>query len=118
MLDIHKLIREVYNLHPEKNKHGQIIKANGKVKMKDDRDEELIKNRVGGWLLQWLYLSHKDEFMKTIKRKETVSYIRKYESSKNNANNKELSLKDVTVPKNEIIVLNGMKYEIITRKAE
>lgn len=79
MLDIHKLIREVYNLHPEKNKHGQIIKANGKVKMKDDRDEELIKNRAGGWLLQWLYLSHKDEFMKTIKRKETVSYIRKYE---------------------------------------
>ena len=120
--DINVLIRKVYDVRPKREKHhGKIITdEKGKYIYIDKRDQDLIKAKAGGLLLKYLYSSHKDEFIKAIKEsgKGTVSYIRKYEPSKNNANNKELSLKDVTVPKNEIIVLNGMKYEIITRKAE
>lgn len=122
VLEINKLIRDVYDEHPEKNKHGRVIRlSNGKPKMADARDHSLIKNEVGGWMLQWLYSAHKDEFLKAIKQnKGDVSYVRKYEPDNNNVSSKVSSLKDIgklIVPENEIVTWDGRQYEIVTHKA-
>ena len=44
--DIHKLIRDVYDIHPLKDKHGKYVKENGKLKMVDKRDMELIPKKL------------------------------------------------------------------------
>lgn len=126
VLEINKLIRDVYDEHPELNKHGRVIKLkNGKPKMTDARDKNLMKHEVGGWMLQWLYAAHRDEFLKAVKQnKGEVSYVRKYEPEKNYTSNKRYrvsSLKDIGKlirEENEIFSLDGLAYEIVTRKAE
>lgn len=122
-LEINKLIRDVYDEHPELNKHGRVIKlSNGKPKMTDARDQNLIKSEAGGLMLQWLYVAHKDEFIKAIKRnKGDMSYVRKYDPEKNTTNSKIFSLKDiwkVTETENEMVILDGVQYEIVTQKVE
>lgn len=125
-LEINKLIRDVYNEHPELNKHGRVIKLkNGKPKIADARDQNLVKQEAGGWMLQWLYAAHRDEFLKAIKQnKGNVSYVRRYEPEKNCRSNKiskVSSLKDIgklVRKENEIVTWDGMEYEIVTRKAE
>lgn len=121
-LEINKLIRDVYDEHPEQNKHGRVIRlSNGKPKMVDARDQSLVKNEAGGWMLQWLYSAHKDEFIKAIKKnKGNVSYVRKYNPEKNVASNKVSNLKDIgklMKVENEIVDFDGEKYEIVKRKA-
>lgn len=120
-LEINKLIRDAYNEYPELNKHGRVIRLkNGKPKMTDARDQNLVKSEAGGWMLQWLYTAHKDEFLKAIKKnKGETSYVRKYEPEKNG--NKVTNLKDIgklIKLENEIVTLDGVQYEIMTRKAE
>lgn len=125
-LEINKLIRDVYNEHPELNKHGRVIKLkNGKPKIADARDQNLVKQEAGGWMLQWLYAAHKDVFLKVIKQnKGNVSYVRRYEPEKNCRSNKiskVSSLKDIGKQvkfKNEIVTWDGIQYEIATRKAD
>lgn len=125
-LEINKLIRDVYNEHPELNKHGRVIKLkNGKPKIADARDQNLVKQEAGGWMLQWLYAAHKDVFLKAIKQnKGNVSYVRRYEPEKNCRSNKiskVSSLKDIgklVKFKNEIVTWDGIQYEIATRKAD
>lgn len=126
ILEINKLIRDVYDEHPELNKHGRVIKLkNGKPKITDARDQNLVKHEAGGWMLQWLYAAHRDEFLKAVKQnKGEVSYVRKYEPEKNYTSNKRYrvsSLKDIGKlirEENEIFSLDGLAYEIVTRKAE
>ena len=121
-LEIIKLIRDVYDEHPELNKHGRVIRLNnGKPKMTDAKDQNLVKSEAGSWMLQWLYSAHKDEFLKAIKKnKGDVSYVRKYEPQKN-VTSKVSSLKDIEKlikPENKIITLDGVQYEIVMSKAE
>ena len=121
-LEINKLIRDVYDEHPELNKHGRMIRLNNrKPKMVDARDQNLIKNEIGGWMLQWLYTAHRDEFLKAVKKSEgDVSYVRKHEPNENRANNKVTSLKDIgklMESENKIVTWDGIEYEIVTRKA-
>lgn len=126
VLEINKLIRDVYDEHPEQNRHGRVIKLNnGKPKMTDARDQNLVKHEAGGWMLQWLYAAHRDEFLKAVKQnKGEVSYVRKYEPEKNYTSNKIYkvsSLKDIgklVKFKNEIVTWDGIQYEIATRKAD
>lgn len=89
-LEINKLIRDVYNEHPEQNEHGRVIRLkNGKPKMTDARDQNLVNSESGGWMLQWMYAAHRDEFLKAIKRnKGEVSYVRRYQPEKNCTSNK------------------------------
>ena len=86
-LEINKLIRDVYDGHPELNRSGRVVKlSNGKPKMTDARDQNLVKSETGGWMLQWLYSAHKDEFLKAVKHnKGDVSYVRRYEPDKKGA---------------------------------
>ena len=126
-LEINKLIRDVYDEHPELNKHGRVIKLkNGKPKMTDARDQNLVKHESGGWMLQWLYSAHKDEFLKAIKQnKGEVSYVRRYNPDKNctggNKRYRVSSLKDIgklVSKENEIVTWDGVEYEIVTCKVE
>ena len=117
-LEINKLVRDVYDEHPELNRHGRVIRlSNGKLKMTDARDQDLIENEVGGWMLQWLYSSHKDEFIKAIKRnKGEVSYVKKHESDKEDISNKAFSLKDIwksMEQESEVVTWDGTEYEIV-----
>lgn len=121
-IEINKLIRSVYNEYPEKNRHGRVIRlSNGKPKMADARDQNIIKHEAGGWMLQWLYSAHKDEFLKAIKHnKGDVSYVRKYEPCKK-VTNKITNLKDIGTlinPESEIVTWDGEEYEIVTRLHE
>ena len=123
VLEINKLIRNVYDEHPELNKHGRVIKLkNGKPKMTDARDQNLVKHEAGGWMLQWLYAAHRDEFLKAVRQnKGEVSYVRKYEPEKNYTSYRVSSLKDIgklVKQEDEIVTLDGLEYEIVTRKAE
>lgn len=127
VLEINKLIRDVYDEHPELNKHGRVIKLkNGKPKMTDTRDQNLMKHETGGWMLQWLYAAHRDEFLKAVKQnKGEVSYVRKYNPEKNctgcNKKYRVSSLQDIgklVRKENEIVTWDGEEYEIFTRKAE
>ena len=125
-LEINKLIRDVYNEHPEQNEHGRVIRLkNGKPKMTDARDQNLVNSESGGWMLQWMYAAHRDEFLKAIKRnKGEVSYVRRYQPEKNCTSNKiskVSSLKDIgklIKTENVIVSWDGEEYEIFTRKAE
>lgn len=111
--DINVLIRKVYDVRPKREPHhGKVMRdEKGKCIYIDKRDQDLIKAKAGGLLLKYLYSSHKDEFLQTIKEsgKGTVSYVRKYDPVK---------YSDSENLKNEIINLDGIKYEIVTREAQ
>ncbi len=120
--DIHKLIRDVHDTHPEKDKHGKIVKdEKGKPKIVDKRDKDLMDAEVGGLLLQWVYAAHKEKFLETIKSSGygTVSYVAKYEPE-NDTSNKVKSLKDLGKLLNnnddKIFELDGEKYIIKCHK--
>ena len=120
--DIHKLIRDVYDTHPEKDKHGKIVKDSntGKPIIVDKRDKNLIDAEMGGLLLQWVYAAHKDKFLETIKESGhgTISYVAKYEPE-NDTSNKINSFKDLgkLLNKEEVFELDGEKYIIKKRHA-
>lgn len=114
--DIHKLIRDVYDIRPKKDKHGKIIiDKNGKPEMIDKTDKELIKAELGGLLLQWVYAAHTDKFLNTIRESGhgTISYVKKYEPTQE-VNIRVNSLKDLgkLINEREIYELDGEKYII------
>ena len=116
--DIHKLIRDVHDTHPEKDKHGKIVKnEKGKPKIVDKRDKDLIDAKAGGLLLQWVYAAHKEKFLETMKASGhgTVSYVAKYEPE-NETSIKVNNLKDLgkLLKENnrEVFELDGEKYII------
>lgn len=122
VIEINKLIRDVYDEHPEKNKHGRVIRLNnGKPKMVDGRDQSIVKYEAGGWMLQWLYSAHRDEFLKAVKQnKGETTYVRRYDPEKNVISKKITNLKDIRELidlKNEIVTLDGVQYEIVKCKA-
>lgn len=122
VIEINKLIRDVYDEHPEKNKHGRVIRlSNGKPKMVDGRDQSIVKYEAGGWMLQWLYSAHRDEFLKAVKQnKGETTYVRRYNPEKNVISKKITNLKDIRELidlKNEIVTLDGVQYEIVKCKA-
>lgn len=114
--DIHKLIRDVYDIRPKKDKHGKIIIGeNGKFEMVDKTDKDLIKAELGGLLLQWVYAAHTDKFLNAIKDSGhgTISYVKKYEPTQE-INFRVNSLKDLgkLIKEQEIFELDGEKYII------
>lgn len=121
--DIHKLIRDVNDTHPKKDKHGKIVTdSKGKPVIIDKRDKDIMDAEVGGLLLQWVYAAHKDKFLETIKSsgRGTVTYVAKYEPE-NDTSNKVNSLKDLGKLLNndgEIFELDGEKYIIKCHKRD
>lgn len=83
--DIDSVIRDVYDMYPEKDKKGKIIRgADGKAKMIDKRDRDIKDARVGGLMIQWLYSAFPDEFLKAIKYKNgNVSVVKEYSLHRN-----------------------------------
>ena len=75
--DIHKLIRDVYDIRPKRNSKGNAIKdKDGKIVWVDKRDIDLIDARVGSLLLQWVYTAFPNEFIGAIRdNKGERSYI-------------------------------------------
>ena len=122
--DINVLIRKVYDERPKKDAHGKVVvDEKGKYAYVDKRDQDIIKAKAGGLLLKYVYAAHKDEFIKAIKEngKGTVSYVRRYEPDKNGTSNKVSSLKDVGKlfkKDSGIFVVDGVEYEICTRKVK
>ena len=120
--DIHKLIRDVFDIHPKKDKHGKIERnAEGKVILVDKRDMTLIDDEMGGLLLQWLYAAHTDKFLEAIKEsgEGTISYVKKYEPKKETStkiNNFRDLGKLLKEDKQEIFELDGEKYVIEKRE--
>ena len=122
--DIQKLIRDVYDTHPRKDKHGKIMKDdNGKIIIDDKRDKRLVgdkkKQCVGQKLLQWVYEVFPEEFMAAIKsNRGTVTYLEEVTgnetSSKTELNNLK-DLKNWLEDEGEVYELYGKKYRIKTR---
>lgn len=117
--DIQKIIRDVYDTHPEKNNHGKPKKVNGKLVIVDKRDKRLIgdrnKNCVGQKLLQWLYEVYQEEFMTVIKH--NVGYITYLQEVKESGSIKNLKdLKEWSDTK-DVYELYGKKYKIRKRLA-
>lgn len=117
--DIHKLIRDVHDTHPKKDKHGKIIKGeDGKPVIVDKRDKTLWKEKVGGLLLQWVYAAHKDKFIDAIKTdgKGMVSYVTEYIPEENKTSSKITSFKDIgkliKPNKEDLFELDGKQYVI------
>ena len=101
--DINVLIRKVYDKRPEKDEHGKEIKdEKEKYTYIDKRDQDIIKARVGGFLLRYVYTAHKEKFIKAIKKKGkgAVSYVRKYVPKESNKNS------------NKIFIVDDIEYEI------
>lgn len=120
--DIQKLIRDIFDIHPHRNKHGKIIKdEKGKIVLDDKRDKRLIgdkkKHCLGQTLLQWIYEIYPKEFLAAIKSNPgTVTYLEEItenESSKTSVK----SLKDLNqlLTRDEIHELYGKKYQIKTK---
>lgn len=112
--DIQKLIRDVYDIHPRKDKHGRFVRKEdtGKIVMDDKRDKRLIgdkkKQCVGQKLLQWIYEVYPEEFMATIRQnKSEVTYLEEVTLET------ESSDDDVKIHE-----LYGKKYKIITKKIQ
>lgn len=119
--DIHKLIRDVYDIRPTKDKHGKYVKdENGKKMFTDRRDKKIIDAEVGLLMLQWVYAAHKDLFLEAIKSsgEGTISYVREYVPEKVTSS-KITSFKDLQriVPK-EIFELDGKQYVIETKRLD
>lgn len=112
--DIQKLIRDVYDIHPRKDKHGRFVRKEdtGKIVMDDKRDKRLIgdkkKQCVGQKLLQWIYEVYPEEFMATIRQnKSEVTYLEEVTSGSESSD-------DDT----EIHELYGKSYKIKTKKIQ
>lgn len=120
--DINVLIRKVYDIRPQRDAHGRIIKdEKGKCTYVDKRDQELIQAKAGGLLLKYLYAAHKDTFLKAIKEsgRGTISNVRKIDSDKKTLGCDTHGLNKVEEPNeknNEIFILNGVRYEIYTER--
>lgn len=126
--DIQKLIRDVYDKHPRKDKHGKLVKdEQGNIVMDDKRDKRLIGDRkkqcVGQKLLQWIYEVYPKEFIAAIRQnKGTVTELEEVTpenetSSKTSIN----SLKDLNKwleDDGEIYELYGKKYRIKTKSKQ
>ena len=108
--DIHKLIRDVYDIHPKKDKHGKIVRnSEGKIVLDDKRDKRLVGGKedkacTGQKILQWVYKVFPEEFIAALKENRgTVSYIR------------EITENDTSSEK-PIYELYGKKYVIVEKK--
>lgn len=127
--DIQKLIRDVYDIHPRKDKHGKFVRdeKTGKGIMDDKRDKRLVgdkkKQCVGQKLLQWIYEVYPKEFIAAIRQnKGTVTELEEVTpenetSSKTSIN----SLKDLNKwleDDGEIYELYGKKYRIKTKSKQ
>ena len=127
--DIQKLIRDVYDIHPRKDKHGKFVRdeKTGKGIMDDKRDKRLVGDRkkqcVGQKLLQWIYEVYPKEFIAVIRQnKGTVTELEEVTpenetSSKTSIN----SLKDLNKwleDDGEIYELYGKKYRIKTKSKQ
>lgn len=127
--DIQKLIRDVYDIHPRKDKHGKFVRdeKTGKGIMDDKRDKRLVGDRkkqcVGQKLLQWIYEVYPKEFIAAIRQnKGTVTELEEVTpenetSSKTSIN----SLKDLNKwleDDGEIYELYGKKYRIKTKNKQ
>ena len=96
--DIHKLIRDVYDTHPQKDKHGKVmLDEDGKPIIADKRDPNIIDAKVGGLLLQWVYAAFPDEFIEAIRYNEgKTSYLVEVENETSFKKEKSVnSLKDL-----------------------
>lgn len=125
--DIQKLIRDVYDIHPRKDKHGKIVKDNnGKAVMDDKRDKRLVgdkkKQCVGQKLLQWIYEVFPNEFIAAIKsNKGTVTYLEEVTENETSFKNEWNDLKDLKnwlEDDGEIYELYGKKYRIRTKSKQ
>lgn len=107
--DIDSVIRDVYDMYPEKDKKGKIIRgADGKAKMIDKRDRDIKDARVGGLMIQWLYSAFPDEFLKAIKDKNgNVSVVKEYSLHRNDDMESARKAK-------KIYKLDGKYYGIVT----
>ncbi len=124
--DIQKLIRDIYDIHPRKDKHGKYVKGeDGKTIMDDKRDKRLIgdrdKNCVGQRLLQWIYEVYPEEFLEVL-RKNTgqVTYLEEVKENESSIKKPINSLKDLknwTVDE-EVFELYGNKYRIKTKNVQ
>lgn len=127
--DIQRLIRDVYDIHPQKDKHGKFVKdkKTGKIVMDDKRDKKLVgdgkKQCVGQKLLQWIYEVYPKKFIVAIRQnKGTVTELEEVTpenetSSKTSINN----LKDLNKwleNDGEIYELYGKKYRIKTKSKQ
>lgn len=127
--DIQKLIRDVYDIHPRKDKHGKFVRdeKTGKGIMDDKRDKRLVGDRkkqcVGQKLLQWIYEVYPKEFIAAIRQnKGTVTELEEVTpenetSSKTSIN----SLKDLNKwleDDGEIYELYGKRYRIKTKNKQ
>ena len=104
--DIQKLIRDVYDTHPKRDKHGKIVRdEQGKVVIDDKRDKRLVgekkdKNCVGQKLLQWIYEVYPEEFIATLKEnKGKVTHIQE--------------VKNYYLEPGEVFELYGKNYKIV-----
>lgn len=115
--DIHKLIRDVYDTHPQKDKHGKVmLDEEGKTIIADKRDPDIIDARVGGLLLQWVYAAFPDEFIEAIRYNEgKTSYVVEVENETSFKKEKSVnSLKDLgkLMDDEPIYELDGHYYKI------
>lgn len=117
--DIHLLLRNVYDTHPKRDKHGKILKdENGKAMIVDKRDKDLIDARVGGLAIQWVYAAFPDVFIRAIKQNSgTVSSLAKIDLDNKTSSTDSDSQSDtqkMTADNDKTYILYGRKYKIVT----
>ncbi len=121
--DIQKLIRDIFDIHPRKDKHGKVVKdEKGKIVLDDKRDKRLIgdkkKQCLGQTLLQWIYEVYPKEFLAAIKSNPgTVTYLEEVTENETSSKTSVKSLKDLSklITRDEIHELYGKKYQIKTK---
>jgi hypothetical protein len=121
--DIQKLIRDIFDVHPRKDKHGKVVKdEKGKIVLDDKRDKRLIgdkkKHCLGQTLLQWIYEVYPKEFLAAIKSNPgTVTYLEEVTENVTSSKTSVKSLKDLNqlITRDEIYELYGKKYQIKTK---
>lgn len=121
--DIQKLIRDIFDIHPRKDKHGKPVKdEKGKIVLDDKRDKRLIgdkkKHCLGQTLLQWIYEIYPKEFLAAIKSNPgTVTYLEEVTENETSSKTSVKSLKDLNqlLTRDEIHELYGKKYQIKTK---
>lgn len=121
--DIQKIIRDIFDIHPHRNKHGKVIKdEKGKIVLDDKRDKRLIgdkkKHCLGQTLLQWIYEVYPKEFLAAIKSNPgTVTYLEEVTENVTSSKTSVKSLKDLNqlITRDEIHELYGKKYQIKTK---
>lgn len=126
--DIQKLIRDVYDIHPRKDKHGKLVKdEQGNIVMDDKRDKRLVGDRkkqcVGQKLLQWIYEVYPKEFIAVIRQnKGTITELEEVTPENETSFKTSInSLKDLNKwleDDGEIYELYGKKYRIKTKSKQ